>query len=41
MERKYKILMIDDDNNIITKFQEHFTKRGFIIDTASDGIEGL
>ncbi len=41
MERKYQILMIDDDNNIITQFQEHFTKRGFIIDTASDGIEGL
>jgi len=41
MERKYKILMIDDDKNIITKFQEYFTKRGFIIDTAYDGIEGI
>lgn len=41
MERKYKILIIDDDKSILTTFQDYFCKRGFIVDTAQDGIEGL
>ncbi len=41
MERKYKLLIVDDDNHIRTTFQDDFTKRSFIVETASDGIEGL
>ena len=41
MERKYKLLIVDDDNHIRTTFQDYFTKRSFIVETASDGIEGL
>jgi len=41
MERKYKLLIVDDDNNILTTFQDYFTQQGFIVDTASDGITGL
>jgi len=41
MERKYKLLIIDDDNNIVTTFQDYFTQQGFIVDTAYDGITGL
>jgi DNA-binding response OmpR family regulator len=41
MERKYKILIIDDETNIRTLFKNYFTKQGFIVDTASNGFEGL
>ena len=41
MERKYKLLIVDNDNYICTTFQDYFTKRNFIVETASDGIEGL
>jgi len=41
MERKYKLLIVDDDNHIRTTFQDYFTKRSFIVETASDGFEGL
>jgi len=41
MERKYKLLIVDDDNHIRTTFQDYFTKQSFIVETASDGIEGL
>ncbi|MDM8558225.1 response regulator [Candidatus Parabeggiatoa sp. HSG14] len=41
MERKYKLLIVDDDNHVRTTFQDYFTKRSFIVETASDGIEGL
>ncbi|RKZ80464.1 MAG: hypothetical protein DRR19_23575 [Candidatus Parabeggiatoa sp. nov. 1] len=26
---------------MLTTFQDYFTKRGFLVDTASDGVEGL
>jgi DNA-binding response OmpR family regulator len=41
MERKYKLLIVDDDNDIRTTFQDYFTKQSFLVETASDGIEGL
>jgi two-component system nitrogen regulation response regulator NtrX len=41
MERPYKILVIDDEQGICDKIQGFFTKRGFIVETAFDGEEGL
>jgi DNA-binding response OmpR family regulator len=41
MERQYKLLIVDDDNEIRTTFQDYFSERSFIVETASDGIEGL
>jgi len=41
MERQYKLLIVDDDNNILTTYRDSFTKPGFIVNTAQDGKEGL
>jgi DNA-binding response OmpR family regulator len=41
MERQYKLLIVDDDNDILTTYRDSFVKQGFIVDTAQDGKEGL
>ncbi len=41
MERQYQILIIDDDNDILSRYQIYFTKQGFTVKVAHDGIEGL
>jgi len=41
MERQYKLLIVDNDNNILTTYRDSFTKLGFIVNTAQDGKEGL
>ena len=41
MERNYKIIIIDDENGILSTYKEYFDKRGFIVDTAYDGSEGF
>lgn len=41
MQRNYKIIIIDDENGILSTYKEYFDKRGFIVDTAYDGSEGL
>jgi DNA-binding response OmpR family regulator len=41
MERQYKLLIVDDDNEIRSTFQDYFSERSFIVETASNGIEGL
>jgi ActR/RegA family two-component response regulator len=41
MERQYQILIIDDDNDILSRYQVYFTKQGFTVKVAHDGIEGL
>lgn len=41
MERKYKLLLVDDDENFRTACGEYFAQHGFLIDTAGDGEEAI
>jgi len=41
MNRKYKILIVDDENEILATYKDFFIKRGFDVDIAHDGVEGL
>ncbi|MCE5211020.1 MAG: response regulator [Deltaproteobacteria bacterium] len=41
MDRKFKILIVDDEKEILSTYKDFFTKRGFIVDTAHNGLEGL
>jgi DNA-binding response OmpR family regulator len=31
MERKYKLLIVDDDQNIMNIYDKYFSKQGFIV----------
>jgi len=39
MERKYKLLIADDDQSILSEYGNYFEKQGFIVELAQDGIE--
>ncbi len=41
IEQQYKILIVDDEKEIVTTYRDYFLKRGFEVDIAYDGIEGL
>ncbi len=41
MEREYKLLIVDDEPEIRDTYGDYFAKRGFIVETAADGVEGL
>jgi DNA-binding response OmpR family regulator len=41
MEYLYKLLIVDDENEILNVYQGYFAKRGFKVDVARDGVEGL
>ncbi|RKZ48615.1 MAG: hypothetical protein DRR16_13055 [Candidatus Parabeggiatoa sp. nov. 3] len=41
MERKYKLLIADDDQNILSEYGDYFEKQGFRVELAQDGLEGL
>jgi len=41
MERKYKILIADDDNKVLSEYGEYFLNQGFIVELAHDGVELL
>ena len=41
MERKYKLLIVDDDKDVCTRFQNYFANEGFMVEMAGDGIEGF
>lgn len=41
MERKYKILIADDDSEILTTYGTYFSQQGFLVELAHDGKEGL
>ena len=38
MERKYKRLIVDDEKNLRTEFQNYFASEGFIVETAGDKV---
>jgi len=40
-EKKIKILLIDDDENIRTMYAELFAQEGFEVEESIDGLEGL
>jgi DNA-binding response OmpR family regulator len=37
----HKLLIVDDEVEIRKTYGDYFTKRGFIVDTAADGVTGL
>jgi DNA-binding response OmpR family regulator len=41
MERKYKLLIVDDDKDILTEYGDYFRQQGFIVEVAHNGTEGL
>jgi DNA-binding response OmpR family regulator len=40
-ERKQSLLVVEDDENILTMINEHFSRAGYSVKTAKDGIEGV
>lgn len=41
MERQYKLLIVDDESGIRDEYSGFFEDRGFIVETAKDGQDGL
>lgn len=41
MERKYRVLIVDDEEEIRTTYSAFLAKRGFEVEVAGDGAEGL
>ncbi len=41
MDRQYNLLIIDDENEYLSVYQNFFVKRGFNVEVAHDGVEGL
>ena len=41
MERTIKLLIVDDENQILATYESYFKKRGFQVSLASDGEQGL
>ena len=41
MDKKYSILIVDDDKFLIDMYTLKFTEKGFVVDTAMNGPEAL
>lgn len=41
MNRQIKLLIVDDENQILSTYKDFFDKRGFLVETAKNGEEGL
>lgn len=41
MQKKYKILIIDDSEEILNTYKKFFTKKNYLVITASNGLDGL
>lgn len=40
-DHQYSLLIVDDESDIRETYKDFFVKRGFLVDTAGDGQEGL
>jgi DNA-binding response OmpR family regulator len=40
-ERRVSLLVIEDDENICTAISEYFTRAGYVVKTAGDGVAGV
>lgn len=40
-ERRTNLLVVEDDENISTMISEHFTRAGYSVRTAADGVSGV
>ena len=41
IERQYSLLIVDDETEICNTYRDYFVKRGFQVETALNGQEGL
>jgi len=41
MAETYQILIVDDEPDILSTYQNFFEKRGYVVETAQNGKEGL
>ncbi len=41
MSRQYKMLIIDDSQVILGTYNKFFTKKGYLVTTATNGLDGL
>ena len=41
MNNSYKLLIIDDNKEILSALKDFFTRKGYTVFSASDGLEGL
>lgn len=41
MEKKYKLLIVDDEQGILDVYSSYFAKQDFEVDVAHNGVEGL
>jgi DNA-binding response OmpR family regulator len=41
MQKKYKILIIDDSEEILKTYRKFFSKKKYLVSTASNGLDGL
>ncbi|MFH2063854.1 MAG: response regulator [Pseudomonadota bacterium] len=41
MQKKYKILIIDDSEEILETYKKFFNKKKYLVSTASNGLDGL
>jgi DNA-binding response OmpR family regulator len=41
MAETYQILIVDDEPDILSTYQTFFKKRGYVVETANNGKEGL
>ena len=41
MKKQYRLLIIDDDEETLEAFKKFFIKKNYMVESATDGLEGL